>query len=40
MGGKTPHQNSAKVKKLGGVGLPLKPIVQLIISGDEETPTD
>ena len=38
MGSKTPPQNSAKAKNLGGDQLPIKPIVQLIISGDEETP--
>ena len=39
MGSKTPPQNSAKAKKLGGVGLPIKVrLVQLIISGDEENP--
>ena len=40
MGSKTPPQNSAKAKKLGGDQLPINPIVQLIISGDEENPTD
>ena len=43
MGSKTPasKQNSAKEKNLGGGGLPIKfRLVQLIISGDEETPTD
>ena len=34
MGSKTPPQNAAKAKKLGGVGLPLKS--STIISGDEE----
>ena len=40
MGSKTPPQNSAKAK-LGGDQLPIKVrLVQLIISGDEENPTD
>ena len=39
MGSKTPPQNSAKAKKLGGDQLPIKArLVRLIISGDEETP--
>ena len=41
MGSKTPPQNSAKAKKLGGVGRYIKVrLVQLIISGDEENPTN
>ena len=41
MGSKTPPQNAAKAKKLGGDQLPIKVrLVQLIISGDEENPTD
>ena len=40
MGSKTPPQNSAKAKKLGGGRAAHKLIVQLIISGDEENPTD
>ena len=40
-GSKTPPQNAAKAKKLGGDQLPIKVrLVQLIISGDEENPTD
>ena len=39
MSSKTPPQNSAKAKKLGGDQLPIKArLVQLIISGDEENP--
>ena len=40
-GSKTPPQNSAEAKKLGGESTARKsPIVQLIISGDEQNPTD
>ena len=36
-----PPQNSAKAKKLGGGSTTRKsPMVQLIISGDEQNPTD
>ena len=38
MGSKTPPQNAAKAKKLGGAG-PIK-VRGMIISGDEENPTD
>ena len=39
MGSKTPPQNSAKAKKLGGGRAAHKiRLVQLIISGDEENP--
>ena len=41
LGSKTPPQNLAKAKKLGGDQLPIKVrLVQLIISGAEENPTD
>ena len=38
-GSKTPPQNLARAKKLGGDQLPVKArLVQLIISGDEQNP--
>ena len=39
-GSKTPPQNSVEAKKLGGDQLSVKSVVQLIISGDEQNPTD
>ena len=40
-GSKTPPQNSAEAKKLGGNQLSVKArLVQLIIRGDEQNPTD
>ena len=38
MGSKTPPQNAAKAKKLGGGTAHKIRLVQLIISGDEENP--